>query len=45
MANVLISRPIQARSQCELVRVRVVPRPKVNRNMASTKGFISKSGV
>lgn len=36
IANVLISRPIQARSQCELAKVRVVPRPRLNRNMAST---------
>lgn len=36
IARVLISRPIQAKSQCELAKVRVVPRPKLNRNTAST---------
>lgn len=30
IARVLISRPIQARSQCELMNVRVVPKPKLN---------------
>jgi len=34
MARVLISSPIQARSQCELANVRVVPRPKPNKRMA-----------
>ena len=33
MARVLISRPIQARSQCELANVSVVPRPKPNRRV------------
>ena len=36
MARVLISRPIHARSQCELAKVRVVPRPRLNRNTVST---------
>lgn len=31
MARVLISRPIQASSQCELANVRVVPRPRLSR--------------
>lgn len=34
MARVLISRPIQARSQCELANVIVVPRPKPNNRTA-----------
>ena len=34
IARVLISRPIQARSQCELVKVVMVPRPKPNNRMA-----------
>ena len=41
MAKVLISRPIQARSQWELAKVRVVPRPSPERRMAKTYGFIS----
>lgn len=36
MASVLISSPIQARSQWELAKVMVVPRPRLKRNMAST---------
>jgi len=34
IARVLISRPIQARSQCELAKVTVVPSPKlINRTV------------
>ena len=33
MARVLISRPIQARSQCELANVRVVPSPRLIKRM------------
>lgn len=36
MARVLISRPIQARSQCELIKVRVVPSPKLISKRVST---------
>lgn len=36
MASVLISNPIQARSQCELIKVRVVPSPRLISNMANT---------
>lgn len=42
MARVLISRPIQARSQCELAKVVVVPRPSPKRRKNKTYGFISK---
>lgn len=38
----LISSPIQARSQWELEKVRVVPRPRPSSRMARTSGFISK---
>lgn len=34
MARVLISRPIQARSQWELMNVIVVPKPKLNSKVA-----------
>lgn len=34
MAKVLISRPIQARSQWELAKVIVVPRPRAKRSKA-----------
>lgn len=34
MARVLISRPIQARSQWELANVMVVPRPNPNSRVA-----------
>jgi len=33
MARVLISRPIQASSQCELAKVTVVPKPKLIKRM------------
>lgn len=33
MARVLISSPIQARSQWELMNVRVVPRPRLNKRV------------
>lgn len=36
MARVLISRPIHARSQWELAKVRVVPSPRLNKRMAIT---------
>lgn len=42
MARVLISRPIQANSQCELAKVSVVPRPRLNKRTERIKGFISK---
>lgn len=42
IASVLISRPIQARSQWELEKVSVVPRPRLIRKIVSTCGFISK---
>lgn len=44
MARVLISSPIQARSQCELANVIVVPRPRPNNRVAKMYGFISKGG-
>lgn len=33
IARVFISRPIQARSQCELAKVIVVPRPKASKSV------------
>lgn len=36
MARVLISRPIHASSQCELAKVRTVPRPRLESKMVST---------
>jgi len=45
IAKVLISRPIQTRSQCDPINVRVVPRPKLEIRMVNTSGFISKGGV
>lgn len=35
IASVFISKPIQARSQCELVKVTVVPRPSPRRRVAA----------
>lgn len=45
MARVLISSPIQASSQCELVNVMVVPRPSPNKRVIRTYGFISVGGI
>ena len=45
MARVLISMPIHARSQWELAKTTVVPRPSPNRRMVKTKGAISKGRV
>ena len=42
IARVLISRPIQARSQCELANVIVVPRPRAIKRTDKIWGFISK---
>ncbi|ONI39222.1 hypothetical protein AN396_08940 [Candidatus Epulonipiscium fishelsonii] len=42
MAMVLISSPIQAINQCELVNAIVVPRPSPNTNGIIRIGFISK---
>ena len=42
IASVLISRPIQASSQCELVTVMVVPKPRPRNRAGKMKGFISK---
>lgn len=36
IANVLISRPIQAKSQCELMNVNVVPSPRLDSTMVMT---------
>ena len=36
MARVLISSPIQARSQCELAKAVIVPRPRPNRRRDKT---------
>lgn len=45
MAKVLISSPIQARSQCELANVIVVPRPNPNRRIVRMSGLISKGRI
>lgn len=45
IARVLISRPIQARNQCELANVIVVPSPRVISKVHETIGFISKGGI
>ena len=42
MASVLISKPIQASSQCELANVIVVPRPRPNSRRAIMYGFINR---
>ena len=42
MASVLISRPIQARTQWELAKVRVVPNPRLNEKMERAKGLIQQ---
>lgn len=42
IARVLISRPIQASSQCVLVSVIEVPRTSPNRRIIKIKGFISR---
>lgn len=44
-ARVLISRPIHARSQCELAKVKVVPSPRLNAMMMNTYGLISRGRV
>lgn len=41
----LISRPIQTRSQCDPINVRVVPRPKLEIRIVNTIGFISKGRI
>lgn len=45
MASVLISRPIHASSQCELIKVIVVPRPRPSNKVERMYGFISKGGI
>lgn len=45
IARVLISRPIQARSQCELAKVIVVPRPRLKKRSETMYGLISKGGI
>lgn len=45
MARVLISRPIHARSQCELAKVIAVPRPRLDRRTTSTRGLISRGRI
>lgn len=45
MASVLISRPIQARNQCELAKTMVVPRPRDMRRIGRMFGDISKGRV
>lgn len=45
MARVLISSPIQASSQCELINVIVVPRPRPNSKVTKMYGFIRKGRI
>lgn len=45
IARVLISKPIQARSQWELMNVIVVPSPRPNIKVAKMYGFISKGRI
>lgn len=45
IARVLISNPIQASSQWELAKVRVVPSPRLDSRIASTYGFIGGGGT
>lgn len=45
MARVLISRPIQARSQCELINVRVVPMPSASSRVVSVIAVISRRRI
>lgn len=45
IASVLISRPIQARSQWELAKAKVVPSPRLDSRVASTYGFIGGGGT
>lgn len=45
IARVLISKPIQAKSQWELVSVIVVPSPRLNSKIAKIYGFIGKGRV
>lgn len=45
MAMVLISRPIQIRSQWEPINVIVVPRPRLRMRIDSTRGFISRGRI
>lgn len=45
MARVLISRPIHARSQLELMNVRVVPKPRVIKKRVMISGLIRKGWI
>lgn len=45
IASVLISKPIQARSQWELAKVNVVPSPRLDSRIISTYGFIGGGGT
>lgn len=45
IARVLISRPIQARSQWKLDRVIVVPIAKLSRKIVRARGLISKGRI
>lgn len=45
MARVLISRPIQARSQWKLDSVIVVPMARLNRKIVRARGLISKGRI
>lgn len=42
MASVFISSPIHARSQWELAKVIVVPKPRPSKRVVKIYGFISK---
>lgn len=45
MARVLISSPIHASNQWELIKVMVVPKPRLNRRIDKIYGFISKGRI
>lgn len=45
IAKVLISNPIQAKIQCELAKVKVVPKPRLDSKIIRTNGFIDEGGT
>lgn len=45
IARVLISRPIHARSQCELLKVREVPRPRASKREDRRGGATNKGRI
>lgn len=45
IASVLISRPIHASSQWELIKVKAVPKPRLDNRMVITYGLIGKRRI